>query len=135
MIIINVATSILKKLPYCTGYSTCIWIFHLKFFCDLFHVHTVSTFPDVIMDPAETDNQDEMADKEPPNSSEELNTEPDEEPEITEGKSSFSCFNKSCIELPKCIIHICISSHTERRCFVVPGQNRCTWSLQMCSGS
>ena len=50
------------------------------------------------MNPAETDNQDtentQMAEKEPPNSSEELNNlpEPDEELEIGQSKSSLSCF-------------------------------------------
>ena len=48
----------------------------------------------------ETDNQDEESrqtpDKEPPNSSEGMNnfSEPEEEPEITESKSSVLCFIK-----------------------------------------
>lgn len=56
---------------------------------------------DVIGNSAETDTQDtentETAEKEPPNSSEQLNNlpEPDEEPESGEGKPSLSCFYKS----------------------------------------
>lgn len=52
----------------------------------------------MLVDPAETDNQNEesaqMDDDEPPNLSEELNHLPDldEEPEIIESKSSLSCF-------------------------------------------
>lgn len=51
--------------------------------------------PDVLMEAAETDNQDEKGaqrgDREPPYSAEEMNSfpEPDEEPKVTESKSSF----------------------------------------------
>lgn len=61
-------------------------------------MHTAAECPDVIKDPAETDNQDEesnqRAEEERSNSTEELNnlSEFDNEPEITEGKSSLLCF-------------------------------------------
>lgn len=53
--------------------------------------------PDFVMDSAETDNQEETvlrADKETPNTSEEVNNllELDEEPELIESKSFLLCF-------------------------------------------
>lgn len=78
-------------------------------------MHTAAECPDLIKDPAETDNQDEesnqRAEEERSNSTEELNnlSEFDNEPEITEGKSSLLCF--------MCVIYIkysfCISSYAE----------------------
>lgn len=55
--------------------------------------------PDVIMEADETDNQDEKNTQriDNPYSTEEKNylPEPDEEPEMTESKSSLSCFINS----------------------------------------
>lgn len=75
------------------------------FFCLSFHVLTAAECSDIIINEmAETDNQEEesapRADKEQLYSSEELNnsSEPDEEPEIKESKSSSLCFK----DLNKC---------------------------------
>lgn len=61
-------------------------------------MHTAAECPDVVMDPAETDDQDEegaqRTSEEHPNSSEEMNNLPelDNEPKIAESKLSLLCF-------------------------------------------